>query len=81
MYRTFRTGIMACLLIFSSCGEIDRYPDVGVNPGTGQKPETEKPTDPEEENPNPENPDKPENPAPEGIIPFTTASVVDDGVV
>ncbi len=73
------------MFAFLGCDEIEKYPDVGS--GSTQNPDTEKPEEkpgeekPDDEKPGEENPDEEQPDTPTGIIPFTTANVVDDGVV
>ncbi len=68
---------LAAAVAFLGCDETDRYP--GGGSGNGQQPGTETPDKPDE--PTPEEPEEPENPSSSPIIPFTTADVIDDGVV
>ena len=56
---------MICLTVAVCCDKIDRYPDVGIKPDP-EKPEQEKPEE--------------EKPVAGTIIPFTTASLNDEGL-
>ncbi len=85
-----KIAALAILIALSGCDGIDRYPE--IESGGSREPDTEQPENPAPEEPEtpspeepeePEQPEEPENPEPpvSFITPFTTADVIDDGVV